>query len=164
MAELCRTRPEPWAPFAADLARLEWAVVEVIHAPSDAGLSADALAAIPAERWQTARLVASRTLRLLSFDYPANDYYQAFRDGRMPALPERRSSSAAVCRRGLPVTRTDLEPDAALLLEDLVAGFPLQRAVRELERRAFDPASVAHQLPGWLGCWVSSGFFSAIEY
>lgn len=163
MAELCRTRPEPWAPFAADLARLEWAVVEVIHAPSDAGLSTEALAAIPAERWPTARLVPSRTLRLLSFDYPVNDYFQAFRDGLLPALPERRSSATAVCRKGLPVTRTALEPDAASLLEDLLAGSPLDSAVRELERRAREPAGVAQKLPAWLGAWVASGFFSAIE-
>lgn len=163
MAEFCRTRSEPWAPFAADLARLEWAVVEAIHAPSTAGLSAEALAAIPAARWQTARLVPSRTLRLLNFDYPVNAYFQAFRDGLMPGVPERYSSSTAVCRRGLPVTRTDLEPDAALLLEDLLAGCPLDSAIRELERRAREPEVVAQKLPAWLGSWVSGGFFSAIE-
>ena len=164
MAAFCRTRAEPWAPFAADLARLEWAVVEVIHARSAAGLDAEALSRIPPARWQTARLVPSPTLRLLSFDYPVNEFYRAFKANEAPERPERHASSTAVFRQGLPVMRMGLEPSAAHLLEDLLAGCPLDSAVAELERRSQGGGSVVEKLPVWLGSWVASGFFSAIEY
>src|SRR5688500_13475425 len=72
MAEFCGTLSEPWAPIAVDLARLEWALVEVIHAPSSPSLTTGALAAIPSTRWQTARLIPSPTLRLLCCDHPVN--------------------------------------------------------------------------------------------
>lgn len=163
MAAFCRARPEPWAPFASDLARLEWALVEVIHAPSVNALDADALSALPAERWQTARFTPSPTLRLLGFDFPVNAYFRDFRDGREPELPGRRATATAVNRRGLPVERIDLEPLAASLLEDLLAGCPLGAAVAELERRAGDGSDLVEKLPTWLGSWVANGFFSAIE-
>lgn len=164
MARICRTRLEPWSAVAADLARLEWAIVEVIHAPSTPSLDAALLSKIPAERWQGLRLSPSPTLRLLAFDYPVNAYYQAFREGLEPGLPERSPSSTAVYRQGLPVARMDLEPTAALLLEDLLAGCPLDSAVAELERRSSAGADIVQKLPHWLGSWVASGFFCAVEY
>ena len=166
MAEFCHGRPEPWAAFASDLSRLEWALVEAVHAPLSAGLAPDALSSIPASRWHTARLVPSLTLRVLRFDYPVNEYFQAFRGERAPVIPEPRASATAVYRRGLTLWRMDLAAAAALLLQDLVAGVPLASAVSALERRTCDPAArdgLVQALPAWLATWVSSGFFLAIE-
>jgi hypothetical protein len=163
MAEFCRARTEPWAPFAAELAELEWALVEVIHAPSAPGLSPEALAKVPASAWQTARLVASPTLRLLHFEHAVNAYFQAFLDGSDPEHPEQRPSATAVCRRGLPVTRTNLELPAATLLEDLLAGSPLESALARLAELS-GGVDLSEKLPNWLASWVGSGFFSAIEY
>jgi hypothetical protein len=164
MAAFCRTRAEPWAAFAAELARLEWALVEVIHAPTSPGLATDTLRTIPADRWRTARLVPSPTLRLLRFDHPVNEYFQAFLEDAEPEAPERRNSATAVFRRELAVERMDLEADAALLLEDLVLGCPLDSALGEVSRRSRGRIDIAERLPAWLGSWVANGFFSAIEY
>jgi hypothetical protein len=163
MAAFCRSRSEPWAMFAAELARLEWALVEVIHAPAAQGLAPDTLAKITPDRWQTARLIPSPSLRLLTFDYPANEYLQAFLEDAAPELPERRASATAVFRQGLSLQRMDLEPEAAMLLEDLVLGCPLDSAIAEVSRRSHDVADVAQRLPAWLGSWVANGFFAAIE-
>jgi hypothetical protein len=70
--------------FEADLARLEWAVVEVIHAPLAPLLTMDRLAAVPPEAWGRVRLVASRALRIVEHEHPVNDYFQSVRDGRSP--------------------------------------------------------------------------------
>jgi hypothetical protein len=149
--------------FAAELARLEWALVEVIHAPAARGLAAGTLATIPPDRFQTARLVPSPSLRLLTFDYPVNEYFQAFLEDAAPGLPERRASTTAVFRLGLSLQRMDLEPEAARLLEDLVLGCPLDSAIAEVSRRSKDVADTAERLPAWLGAWVANGFFAAIE-
>lgn len=167
MAAFCRARPEAWASFAADLARLEWALVEVVHEPASEGLAPDALATIPAVRWQTARLLPSRGLRLLSFDYPVNDFFQAFRDERAPEMPGRAPTATVVYRQGLALWRMGLEPQAALLLKDLLSSVPLAVAVATLEARSHAAGTseeLARQLPHWLGSWVHSGFFRGVEH
>jgi hypothetical protein len=152
--------------FAADLARLEWALVEVVHEPVSESLAVDALATIPAARWQTARLLPSRALRVLGFDYPVNDFFRAFREERAPQLPLRAPSATAVYRQGLSLWRMDLEPRAALLLKDLVAGVPLAAAVARLETRGHAAGTneeLARLLPQWLSSWVQGGFFRRVE-
>jgi hypothetical protein len=166
MAAFCQGRPEPWAAFAADLSRLEWALVEAVHAPASFAISSDALSSIPVSHWHAARLVPSLTLRVLGFDYPVGEYFQAFRDGRAPVIPAPLPSATAVYRQGLLLWRMELGTSAAHLLEDLVAGVPLGAAVSALEERTSDPAAreqLVQALPQWLATWVSSGFFVGIE-
>lgn len=166
LAAFCRTRAEPWSAFAADLARLEWALVEVVHEPASESLRPDALATIPAARWQTARLLPSPGLRLLGFDYPVNDFFQAFRDERAPQLPERAPSATVVYRQGPALWRMGLEPRAALLLKDLLASVPLAIAIATLEARSQATGTseeLTRLLPQWLGSWVQSGFFRGVE-
>lgn len=166
LAEFCRGRAEPWAEFASDLSRLEWALVEVVHSPAPAGIRGDALAAIPPSDWQAARLVPSPALRVLGFAHPVGEYFQRYCDDDAPAIPERRRSATAVCRQELTLWRVELTLDAAALLEELVAGAPLGAAIARLEQRIEGPAAreaLVHALPSWLGTWVSSGFFVAIE-
>ncbi len=165
LAAFCRARSEPWAHFAADLARLEWALVEVVHEPVSEGLAPDALARIPAADWQAARLLPSAGVRLLGFDYPVNDFYQAFRDELSPAMPGRAPSATAVYRQGLTLWRMGLEPRAAVLLKQLLSGVPLAAAVATLElrsRAAGTNDDLAQRLPRWLGSWVQSGFFRGL--
>lgn len=166
LTTFCRTRSEPWAAFGADLARLEWALVEVVHEPASVSLTPDALARIPAVRWQTARLLPSASLRVLGFDYPVNDFFQAFRDQLMPEMPAPAPAATVVYRQGLALWRMGLEPRAALLLKDLLSGVPLAAAVATLEKRsqaAGTSDDLAHALPQWLGSWVQSGFFRGVE-
>lgn len=166
LAAFCRSRPEAWSSFAADLARLEWALVEVVHAPVDPPLAPDALAQIPAARWQTARLLPSRGMRLLTFDHPVNDFFQAFREDRAPEQPEPAATATVVYRQGLALWRMGLEPRAALLLKDLISGVPLAAAIATLETRseaAGNSLDLARLLPQWLTAWVQNGFFRAVE-
>ena len=166
MAAFCRARAEAWSGFAADLARLEWAMVEVVHEPVSGSLTLEALSTISAAGWQTARLRPSRGLRLLAFDYPVNDFFQAFRDEGEPELPERAPTATAVYRQGLTLWRMGLEPRAALLLKDLLSGVPLGVAVAALEGRVSVVNAgdeLTQLLPQWLGSWVRSGFFSGVE-
>jgi hypothetical protein len=166
MAAFCRERAEPWSGFAADLARLEWALVEVVHEPASESLLPEALATISPDGWRSTRLLPSRGLRLLGFDYPVNDFFQAFRDERAPKMPGRAPTATAVYRQGLALWRMGLEPRAALLLKDLVSGVPLAIAIAALEAKsqaAGASEDLARLLPQWLGSWVQSGFFRGVE-
>jgi hypothetical protein len=166
MAAFCRARPEPWAAFAAELAELEWALVEVVHEVAAAGLTLETLASVPASDLPQARLLPSRALRVLSFEYPVNGFFQAFRDDAAPELPAKAPSATAVYRDGLTLWRIRLEPLAAQLLRELVSGSSLEAAIKTLERREQSPAAqaeLASRLPEWLGSWVRNGFFVGLE-
>jgi len=181
-AAYCGRRLESWSAFAEDLARLEWAVVEAIHAEEGERLDVSALALSP-EEWSAARLVPSPALRLLFSAYPVEEYYRAFKEGSAAALaidssggahelPAPVASAVVVCRRGQDVWRIRLSVALGKLLESLVAGAPL---LAVLERFGGDPAGsdVASDVPARDAIgpeelqrafqdWVSCGLFSSV--
>jgi hypothetical protein len=137
-AAYCGRRPESWSAFARDLARLEWAVVEAIHAEEGERLDVSALGRLSPEQWSTARLVPSPALRLLFSAYPVEEFYRAFKQGNAAPLatdpsgselPAPVASAVVVCRRGEDVWRIRLSVALGRLLESLLAGAPLLDAL-----------------------------------
>jgi len=147
--------------FAANLTALEWAVVEVIHAQSEPPLSPAGLLGVPADGWDRVRLEATSALRLLRFDHPVNEYFQAYRDGESPAIPAARASATVVYRSGPTVWRMDLSDPMAAVLSALVAGEPLGEALSQGEGHLsdLDPAEVASRVTTWFREWVGHGLF-----
>jgi hypothetical protein len=150
--------------FLIDLARLEWALVEAVHAPPPAALSPSALQAIPPEHWENVRFTPSPSLRLLHSRWPVNDYLQAFREGKAPTFPRRTTGVApaernttAVYRQGFRVWRMSLSSLAAGLLERLSAGIPLGAALEPVQGQAG-----AERVMQWFQSWVGGGVFSSI--
>ncbi|HEU4406146.1 MAG TPA: DNA-binding domain-containing protein [Polyangiaceae bacterium] len=162
----CRERAEPWAAFAAELAELEWALVEVLHAPAPPPWPIEALAALPPEAWAGARLRPSPALRLLRFRYPVDAFLQAFREGREPALPGAATSATAVYRQGPRLWRQAMTPPMAELLGALVAGRTLGEALAALEQALAAggaPADAGGAIMQWFRGWVAAGFFAGLE-
>lgn len=165
MAELCRSEPLPQPGFAADLARLEWAIVLAIHAPTSEVIGFEDLSQVPSERWPGARFRVNPSLAILHLEYPANAYLQAYRQGKPTAPPGARPTSVAVYRTGRSVWRLELDPTMVALLESLAKGATLEAGLAEVE------ALLAHETAEELGrkvshCFqhsVSSGLFSAIS-
>ncbi len=150
--------------FAADLATLEWAIVEVIHAPGAPPLTPEHLASIPPEAWGEARLETTPAFRLVRGAYPVNAFFQAFRDGESLTLPAAAPSATAVYRSGPTVWRMNLTAPMALLLERLVAGDVLESALEVAAAAMGDvPQDVVGQrLMAWFQGWVSGGVFTGI--
>ncbi len=148
----------PGRTFLADLARLEWALVEAVHAPPPVLLDRPRLQGLSAEQWVGARFVPSAALTVLSFDHPVNVWLQRTRDGERPPVPRRRPTATAVYRQGFVVWRMDLTPVTRGLLDRLCAGVPLGEALAPIEGQAG-----ASQVMNWFTAWVSGGFFSAVE-
>jgi hypothetical protein len=162
-AAFLRGRRHPLATFAADLAILEWALVEVIHAGASSRLSHGALAAVPASSWAGARFVASSTVRLLELEYPANRYFQAYRQGDAPSPPAPAWSATAVFRDGATLWRMDLSRAMHLLLRQLFGGRSLGEAVESL---VAEPGAGEHggsDVMQWFRDWVRHGFFAKID-
>jgi hypothetical protein len=174
MASLCRAEAaEPAAiasrelgSFVADLAALEWAIVEVIHAASADPLTMTGLAAIPAGKWADARLVATPAFRLLRFAYPVNAYFQAFREEREPEVPLPQASAVVVYRSGPTIWRMDLGEAAFDLLHALTSGQTLAASLDEANGALseVDEGEAAARVTAWFRDWVSSGLFSSVEF
>jgi hypothetical protein len=172
MAAFCRAGEGGCAEsaFTADLASLEWAMVEVIHAASAMPLTLDRLASIPIDRWADARLVPTPAFRLLRFGYPINAYFQSFREGTTPVIPAPAASAVLVYRSGPTVWRMALtEPMAALLdaiAEGETLGTSLERAATALaDMPEPEPEdAVAARVMGWFRDWVGSGLFARVEF
>jgi hypothetical protein len=168
MPALCAARDDGGVPpaFAANLASLEWAVVEVIHAAGAPPLSLEALGNVAPERWADARLVPTPALVVVRSEYPVNAYYQAARDGRRPAVPSAERSATAVYRSGPTVWRMDLSVPMLGLLERLTSNETLAASL-DGATAAFDdvPEDVAAQrVTAWFREWVASGLFAGVVW
>jgi hypothetical protein len=156
-------------PLALDVARLEWAIVEAIHAAASPPLTLDRFEHMTPEQWATAVLVPAASVRLLRFAHPADTFYTSFREGERPIPPAPAPSATLVHRRGWVVWRTALSPAMAGLLEAIISGVGLGAALTasiagtddgvDAEASPVTEANVTQ----WFREWVSGGVFTALE-
>ena len=163
MAVFCRTEERPLLRFEGDLAALEWAMVEVLHAPSAEKLDLATLATVPAERWAGARFLPSKAVRVLEFTYPVNAYFQAFRVDQAPSVPAAAWSATAVFRDGATIWRMDLGRAMHVLLMTLFGGTPLGPALEALAAAGQLTEEEGTEVMVWFRDWVGHGFFARIE-
>lgn len=150
----------PKRAFLGDLARLEQTICQVIHAEESSVLTPQQLQAVAPDAWEGAVLEPIRALRLLALRYPANAYLKAFRQETEPPELKRRDTFVVVWRENFTVWRMGLERPAYELLEALVAGQSLSRAIASvLNRRRV----TQEQLFDWFSSWVGEGMFSAVR-
>lgn len=156
---------EPRA-FYTELAELEWALVEAIHAPPAPVLDLGALQALPQEAWATARLVSSGTVKVLSFTYPVSSFFQAFRDKGAPAeIPSPCRSATAIYRKDRFLFRMDLTPAMERVLRALFAGKPIGESLAAIAVDSNDEAAIAEaerSVMVWFRDWALAGFFSGV--
>jgi hypothetical protein len=148
--------------FCRDLARLEWAVSEVFDAPETPPLAEADLAAVAPRAWARRRLVPVAALRLVVLEHDAGAQLDALREGRRRPPVRRRRCRVVVYRRNYAVFHREQTAAAFALLEDLVNGLTVGRALaRALERRGSRlGADEAFRL---FRDWASMGLFSAVR-
>jgi hypothetical protein len=153
--------------FASELAALEWALVEVLHAETAAPLEITALQALPPEAWARARFIKNEAIRVFRFEYPVNAVFIANRiDEIVPEVPSPSPNAVAVYRKEMQLWRMDLTPAMLGVLEPLLAGKTLGEALEAIEAEATDPEILAQtgaNLMVWFREWVDAGFFTSIE-
>jgi hypothetical protein len=156
-ADFCATFPAPHATLASELARLEWAVVECLHADAERCLDARELGAVSEEQWSRARLIPSPAARLLATRYPVHAYYRAFLEGENPEPPALGASTIAVCRRGDHVWRFRVDPRWAGLLRALLSGELLASALTSVPTDESAGAELERALSEWVACGLFAG-------
>ncbi len=152
--------------FLCELARLEWAIVEAIHAPDGHPFDPDALRAVPPDKLADARLEDAGTVQVLRFQHPVNAFFQKVRVSGEPAeIPGPAPSATAVYRRGLVVWRMDLTPAMTRVLEALLAGRSIGDALGTMGVNESEPGELAEaerSVMVWFKEWIVCGFFSRI--
>ena len=157
LAQFIAARPERWSQPASELAQLEWALVEAIHAEEGERLDSAALGRLSPEDWSRARLVPSPTLRLLGTRHAVADHYQAFQEGSVASehWPSPGESAVAVCRREADVWRVRIPTALTPLLSSLISGTPLLTALEGCT--ASDPEELQRAFQDWVACGMFSG-------
>jgi len=165
MPEYVKTAPGIRKPqFCAELAQLELAVTHVFDAPETPPVRPAAIAAVPPEAWEKARLQAVAAFRLLSFRYPVNAYLQTVRDENHDHPKVRRKDEwVAIYRRDYGVYRLELSRPAHDLLADLIGGTPLGDAVATALKRGGRRVPTEDELFRWFREWVSGGVFRSVS-
>lgn len=165
-ADYCREHAPRHAPFAAELAELEWALVKAVHQSDARRLTPAELVALTPADWESASLVPSPTLTLLVTRYPVNAYLQAFRDDRAPAPPSPLSSWVVVCRNGTDVWRIELPPPIGDLFARLVSGAALGPTLADVSSSPQGNAAatdLASTIQLAFSQWMGAGCFSGIH-
>jgi len=167
-------RTEPFAaifgkrcPYAADLAALEWAIVDAFDAPDAAPIGTDALARIPAERWASLRLEPTPSLRMLRCEWPVHRVRERFdREGAASrdeanALASE-TTHARVWRREERVLYRSMDRVEAAALERLEAGDSFASMCDRIGAET-DESQVAGIAAGLLAAWIGAGLLVGVR-
>ncbi len=161
-------RTEPFAAifsqqcaYAADLADLEWAIVEAFYAPDAAAIGADAFAQVAPEDWADLRFELTPSLRTIACDWPVQGVREHFDEhANAPARGEQpldaEPTQIRVWRRGERVLYRAIAPLDAATLEAAAAGDSFG-AICERVEAAVGPAETPRVGADLLASWLAAG-------
>lgn len=148
--------------FLYDMARAELAMTDVFDERETPALTPGQIAAVPAEKWESARLIPIAAFRMLEFDYPVPLYLEAVREEEPVPVMRPRRTRVVYYRRDYALLRLDLQPAAYHLLGLLAKGEPLGKAV-EAAWLASKPRVKEGALFAWFQRWMSEGLFRTLK-
>lgn len=143
--------------LVSDMARLEWAYVELFDAEDPPPLSLAELARYDEDALGAAELRVSAGVRLLKVAYPVVELRKQvlLAEGADVPLPSPESCNLVVYRSNLAILHEQLEDAAFTLLDALSRGEPLLRACECACALGSDAtARVAANVGEWLARWV----------
>ena len=154
LADYLRDHPlRKAAPFVAELAKLERAVVEVFQGPDDAVLNPDSLRAIPPEDWPAMKLRIHPAAQILALEWQVSEPLRAVEEGHSWKPAERGAVKVLVWRRNAHVFYRDLERAEAEAIEAASRGATFAEICDVVAANADDQDPVAtmnRSLARWL--------------
>jgi hypothetical protein len=147
------------APFVADLAKLERAVVEVFTGPDEAVLDPDALRAIPPEDWPSMKLRIHPAAQILALEWRVSELLRAVEEGHQWKPAERGAVKVLVWRRNARVFYRDLERAEADAIEAAWRGATFAEICDVVAANADDQDPVA-TMNRSLARWLSEGLLA----
>jgi len=149
-------------PFAADLAALEWAIVDLFDAPDSAVLARESLSTVSPGEWGALRFRLIDAHRLLALDWPVADVREAWAaDRALPAL-ERRATRVLAHRRAERVFHRSVSALEARALGLVREGGDFEAICGAVAEEVGDDRAV-EQAVELLERWLAEHLLSAIE-
>lgn len=146
--------------LAADVARLERAATKVFDADEGPLASLPDFEGLAPDAWESLELAPAAAFALLPVRAGAVAVLDAFLEGTsVPARPGRGKAWVAFYRAGFEVRRRTLGRFPGLLLEGLVSGVPLARALSSAAARSPERPGPA-ETASWVADWLRLGFFA----
>jgi hypothetical protein len=146
-------------PFAADLARLEWALSFAFDAADAEPLGREDLAAVPLDAWEPLGFALHPSVQTLSLGWPVAALREAFdaHDAAAPCAPASPAPCAVVVwRRGERVFFRSAPPLEIELLEAARAGTRFGELCARVAHEV-GAAQAPARAAGWLAAWVEAG-------
>jgi hypothetical protein len=157
LADYLRDHPiRESAPYIADLAKLERAVVEVFHGTGASALEPDALRATPPEDWPAMKLRIHPAAQILALEWRVSELLRAVEEGRPWKPAERGAVKVLVWRRNARVFYRDLERPEADALAAASGGATFAEICDVVAANADDEDPVA-AMNRVLARWLSDG-------
>jgi hypothetical protein len=153
-----------WLPhhsLCVDMARLEWAYVELFDAAEPELLDPERLRQVPDDAWAGARLAFSPALRLLRVSYPVAELRRRLRAGEPDVpIPPEEAQCLVLWRDRQRTLRYEVVGTGAFeLLAGLLEGLSLARAAeRAIERVPEQAAGIEASLGAWFEEWARRGY------
>jgi len=147
--------------WAADLARLEWAVVDAFDAADAAHLTREDLALLPPQGWGELRLRLDPSVRIVRAGWPVNGIREAF-DAERP-LPAIAPEETAVCvwRRDERVFHRPMDRIEAACLGLVSEGATFGDLCGRIALEVGESETPARAL-GLLTNWIGQGLLSSV--
>jgi hypothetical protein len=158
-----------WLPHRAlcvDMARLEWATLELFDAAAAPPLAPDALERIAPDAWENAVIVLAPTVRLLEVRFPVIELRWQLRAGGGPVpLPDPRPQRLVLFRDAdLAIAHREVPASAFELLSALDEGARLGDALdRAAERVPAEAAALAEHIGPWFAEWGRLGWIADVR-
>ncbi len=144
----------PHRDFAADVARVEWAMTEAFHAEEFTPADLSVLASLDADATDRVRLRLNPSVRLLALRYPVIPFLDCAHGETKLPVPEAKHSWAVVHRHDDRVYRTAVPGFVHRTLSALGESRPLGDALADA-----DPSEVGV----WFERWSAYGLFESVD-
>lgn len=151
-------------PWLADLARLEWSIVDTFDDLDAVPITASALASVGAEQWSEIRFAAVPALRILELGWQVRALWLAARDDAADTSfePARHPQSVRVWRKDLEVLHREIDDTERLALAALREGESFgEICVRVAE--AEPEGSPAERSATLLATWLADGLVARLD-
>ena len=146
-------------PYLADLALLEWTILEAFDAPDAQPLAAAALAAVPQEGWPELRFQLTPSLRLLDVDWPVHEVWKQAQEGEAPDEVRPATTTLRVWRQDLRVFHRPIDAAESAALNALRAGAEFS-GVCERVVAYYGEGEGAERAASLLGTWLGDGLIT----
>ena len=145
------------APWLPELARFEWARLDVFDRPDGAEpLTGADLAAVDPERWGALRFRTVPGFALFESLWPIHQLWADDAPADVPA----QATSVRIWRQGLMVYHSPMGPPEADAMRHLIAGVPFA-AICEATAADLSLEEAAPKVVGWLTRWIEDGLLAA---